>query len=464
MAGAKGTALEWALALSRAPMERHALRQRALPEGIDAVLGIAADAAPDRLQQAVRASGESAASVREAARFYVREILLFPAADAYRTLGVPRGADSATIKAHHRLLQHWLHPDRTTSADDAVFATRVNTAWNQLRNPARREAYDAALDQAAASAATVSMVHAATPWGVAPSAIPEARTGWRHRAPVIVLALASLVLGFLAWREQGRSPEGVDPATFDAVDAVAAETGIDEDPMPIRVPPDMQRARDSSEPTAVRTVAVVDAGRRAGIPARQPREAAKVPASSTLAYRGTTATPVVAADVAAASGVSQRASLATAASGDDARTPLSARVAAGGLGERGSPPAAIRSTVAAFEPPAARPLPSPAQIDSARRTGQQLLRYMADRRRASPPIWNSPAVQSSADQLRGELPDMGARLRPGDPEWRIGEGMAVMTARLVDAGTHGDAATVSADLVWREGQWLVVGLSLEHSR
>ena len=46
MASAKGNALEWALALSRAPMERHALRQRVLPDGIDAVLGIAADAAP----------------------------------------------------------------------------------------------------------------------------------------------------------------------------------------------------------------------------------------------------------------------------------------------------------------------------------------------------------------------------------------------------------------------------------
>ena len=109
-----------------------------------------------------------------------------------------------------------------------------------------------------------------------------------------------------------------------------------------------------------------------------------------------------------------------------------------------------------------RPPPSFARIQSARQAGEQLLRYMGAPDRPPPPIWNSPAVQSSADQLRGELPDIGARLRTGDPEWRIGQGMAVMTARL--EGAHADAATVSADLVWREDQWLGVGLSLERSR
>ena len=42
MDGAKGSALEWALALLRAPGERHALRQKPLPGGVDRLLGIAA--------------------------------------------------------------------------------------------------------------------------------------------------------------------------------------------------------------------------------------------------------------------------------------------------------------------------------------------------------------------------------------------------------------------------------------
>lgn len=463
MASAKGNALEWALALSRAPMERHALRQRVLPDGIDAVLGIAADAAPDLLEQAVRASGESPASVREAARFYVREILLFPTADAYRTLGVPRDAASATIKAHHRLLQHWLHPDRTTSADDAVFAARVNTAWNQLRNPDRRQAYDAALDAAETSAIASSVPHGAAVWSGLQPPPSDAPTRWRHRAPVIVFALASLVLGVLAWREQGQSPEGVDPASFDAIDAKAADSGIDEDPLPIRVPAGMQRPQDAFEPDAVPGAAIVETGHRARVPARSLRETVKLPASSSAAFPPAVATSVVAPRGVVASGASPRTVPAAVPAGDDAGAPRIAAATVGAADERALPPPANPATPAASgPPPATRLLPSPAQIDSARRTGQQLLRYMADRRRASPPIWNSPAVQSSADQLRGELPDIGARLRTGDPEWRIGQGMAVMTARL--EGAHADAATVSADLVWREDQWLVVGLSLERSR
>ena len=42
MSGAKGNALEWALALLRAPGERHALRQSPLPQGVDRLLAIAA--------------------------------------------------------------------------------------------------------------------------------------------------------------------------------------------------------------------------------------------------------------------------------------------------------------------------------------------------------------------------------------------------------------------------------------
>ncbi|MBL0229036.1 DnaJ domain-containing protein [Thermomonas sp.] len=80
--------------------------------------------------------------MREAAQFYVREVLFFAQADAYRVLGVDADASDASIKAHHRLLQHWLHPDRLDNEDDAIFASRVNVAWNRLRNQARRRAYD----------------------------------------------------------------------------------------------------------------------------------------------------------------------------------------------------------------------------------------------------------------------------------------------------------------------------------
>jgi curved DNA-binding protein CbpA len=44
------------------------------------------------------------------------------------------------------LLLSWLHPDKNPSGARAVFAARVTGAWNDLRSPDRRAAYDAALN------------------------------------------------------------------------------------------------------------------------------------------------------------------------------------------------------------------------------------------------------------------------------------------------------------------------------
>ena len=145
MDGANTNALEWALALLHTPAERYTLRQKPLPQGIDRLLGIAAGVMPRDQVEAARAFGVPEARVREAAQFYAREVLFFPQADAYRVLGVNAVASSDQIKAHHRLLQHWLHPDRQRSEDDAIFAARVNSAWNLVRTPGRRQAYDASL-------------------------------------------------------------------------------------------------------------------------------------------------------------------------------------------------------------------------------------------------------------------------------------------------------------------------------
>ena len=143
MASARGDALDWALALSRAPHERMVLRQRPLPDGLDALLQIAAGHRGEALSSAVSRSGETEQELVEAVRFYLREVLFHSSADAYRILGLERGASADQVKGHHRWLQQWLHPDRHTSDWDAIFAGRVNAAWSQLRNEERRSAYDA---------------------------------------------------------------------------------------------------------------------------------------------------------------------------------------------------------------------------------------------------------------------------------------------------------------------------------
>ena len=138
MDGANTNALEWALALLHTPAERYTLRQKPLPQGIDRLLGIAAGVMPRDQVEAAQAFGVPEARVREAAQFYAREVLFFPQADAYRVLGVNAVASSDQIKAHHRLLQHWLHPDRQRSEDDAIFAARVNSASNTGPAPGLR--------------------------------------------------------------------------------------------------------------------------------------------------------------------------------------------------------------------------------------------------------------------------------------------------------------------------------------
>jgi hypothetical protein len=207
MSGVQGDALDWALALAKAPAERHALRQRALPDGIETLIQIAGGGGADALAKAAAHTGESPERIVEAARFYLREVLFFPDADAYRLLGVSPDADAARIRSHHRLLQQWLHPDRC-SDEDAVFAARVNVAWDQLRQPDRRAAYD--LDHPVALAqdqGSDAGYHPLRTW--IPVAVPEVvevspQERWRRRVPLLVLLSACLALGIITVRYQQR--------------------------------------------------------------------------------------------------------------------------------------------------------------------------------------------------------------------------------------------------------------------
>lgn len=144
-----GNALEVALGLMRLPAMRGSLRRRPLPDGVGELIELAG-AVPKRIEEASGLSGEPPQLVLEAARFYVREVLLFQGADAYRVLGVEETASAARIKRHYRRLQHWLHPDRRGDDWESAFAVRINDAWGELRSPARRAAYDARRTQALA--------------------------------------------------------------------------------------------------------------------------------------------------------------------------------------------------------------------------------------------------------------------------------------------------------------------------
>ncbi len=223
MAGARGGALEWALALLQAPGERHALRQRPLPDGVDLVLSIASGGRSAALAEAVAETGHDEATLREAARFYAREILFYPQADAYRMLGVPPDAPAEVIRGHHRLLQQWLHPDRQQSEDDAVFAARINTAWNQLRTQPLRDAYDASLRDANVQVADAAPARNAVGWIATPMDVPSEPPRWQ-RWPAMVFGIACLVLVALVLVEADRPPPSV---ALDAGEETVDEAGED---------------------------------------------------------------------------------------------------------------------------------------------------------------------------------------------------------------------------------------------
>lgn len=137
----EAAALRMALDLVHVPSRVRYLRSLPLPEGVPLLLRIAAS--DERAGElAVELTGRSVERLREAAFFFIEQILFAPNADSYRVLGADPGATAAELRRNMALLQRWLHPDVQHHDNRAVFARRVAVAWNDLKTPARRAAYD----------------------------------------------------------------------------------------------------------------------------------------------------------------------------------------------------------------------------------------------------------------------------------------------------------------------------------
>ena len=137
-------ALKLAIDLFHSPARARALRSAALPEGIVEVIRVAADDGKS-VESAARALGRSKEMVREAAEFYIEQVLLFPGADSYRVLGVNPDAGYDELRRNMALLLRWLHPDGGRHGAREVLASRVTHAWGHLKTQDRRDAYDRSL-------------------------------------------------------------------------------------------------------------------------------------------------------------------------------------------------------------------------------------------------------------------------------------------------------------------------------
>jgi hypothetical protein len=132
-----------AIDLMHLPSQARRMRTAPLPDDVVVLLRVASGD-EETISLAAEKLGRSRETVREAATFYVVQILLFPNADSYRVLGARPEATNGELRRNMTLLLRWLHPDLDRKGELSVFAARVTRAWNDLKTPARRAAYDRA--------------------------------------------------------------------------------------------------------------------------------------------------------------------------------------------------------------------------------------------------------------------------------------------------------------------------------
>ena len=136
-----GMAVKIAIDLLHVPSQVRHYRSEPLPDGVPTLLRIVAG--DTEAERAAAASTDRPPEVvRRAAAFFIEQILFAPDADSYQVLGASPHASSAELRRNIGLLLRWLHPDLDPRGDRSIFIGRVTAAWNDLKTPERRAAYD----------------------------------------------------------------------------------------------------------------------------------------------------------------------------------------------------------------------------------------------------------------------------------------------------------------------------------
>lgn len=459
MTATTAEALELALWLHRAPARRTALLGRPLPDGIGQLLRVAGGA-KDQLAAAAAIAGEDEAIVLEAVRFYLQQILFHDEADAYRILGLRPDAEQSLAREHHRLLQLWLHPDRSGGdAWDSVYATRINRAWGQLRTPQARAAYDATLGRGE-NPPPIEVRHAgeyqvlpARPMGS--GARRGARNGPRYLAYAGLLGCVGLLVliavrqeappQWSEYRPAGSEPRGelagneepvpapVGVALADAVEATPALEALPSEPDAGPLPAPASVPATSTPTHLPVAVAAPDRGAQsepAG--AQTPVVAPQVPDTAPVAARAPIPAPVLDSDSDAAI----------------AAAPEPVRVA---------PSQAPVATATASIPDAY------GRMSQAQSRTRAVLAYLGDPSAGPPPVWNDVRTMKQAEHLRAALHRRReARGRVPvdlqDPQWRLSADGARVESGYRAGAEHG---RIALGFTWRENQLLLNAIALE---
>jgi hypothetical protein len=140
-------ALKAAIDLMHVPSQVRRVRSEPLPDGMLTLLRIAADN-DEAVRAASALTGRPAETTKKAATFFIEQILFAPNADSYQVLGLGPRASAAELRRNLALLLRWLHPDLDPRGERTIFVKRVTGAWNTLKTPERRAAYDEYLRRA----------------------------------------------------------------------------------------------------------------------------------------------------------------------------------------------------------------------------------------------------------------------------------------------------------------------------
>ncbi len=134
-------ALKIAIDLMHVPSQVRLVRAEPLPDGVLALLRIAAG--DDEAERAAALLIDRPCDmVSQAAAFFIEQILFAPNADSYRVLGANPQASAGELRRNVALLLRWLHPDLDPERGRSIFVGRVTAAWNDVKTPERRAAYD----------------------------------------------------------------------------------------------------------------------------------------------------------------------------------------------------------------------------------------------------------------------------------------------------------------------------------
>lgn len=461
--------LELALALHRAPSRRFALRDRPLPDDIGTAIRLASATQPMLSEQAMRLS-EPEGTLLEAVRFYLQQVLFDPGADAYRVLGLAPDAAQEQVRRHYRWLQRWLHPDRRGDDWEALFATRVNWAWQQLRNEASREAYDACRAQAPkAPHDTADDAAVSVPMGKW-KAVPTTDTHihWPRRIALGLSIGSSLVLLAIALIRGGPAPAD-GPAAL-SIASVPAQRAIVAGMLP---PPTAGWPKPRlvigdlplSPPSGVVRVSIAVAPSVAAAIPHVPRSAVG-PSSPHTGPVGFVRT----SERAAAGKPSHDAAATIVAAPALPKTPVEETPAI-----RSEPaPAAtfVAAAVRHVEP--VRTVAADdtlARVELAGERLDELCAYFGRLDTRPPPLWNDLAGQLKAEHERTVMHRRSgagdiARFEIEAPDWRLSSNSAALDAgyRLRSGRGIRESGRLSLSMVWRADMWLVTRVDLQPDR